>query len=70
MKSETGYFYIYRGNGYGPFETEDEALQNFFKRHEDDTWEYKSTIKTNNIKILYGTATTNEQKELISFNRK
>lgn len=65
----TGYFYTYRCNGYGPFNTEDEALKDYSTRYDNDTWEMKSWIDNSRIRVFYGTVTTNDKKELISVER-
>ena len=49
----TGWFYLYRGNGYGPFETEEIAEEKSSERYSKDTWKFKSRCK---ISFRYGTA--------------
>lgn len=36
MKIYTGWFFLYRGNGYGPYDSWDEALEFFRDKHGHD----------------------------------
>jgi hypothetical protein len=61
MSILTGWFFLYRGNGYGPYSDWDTALERFREKHK---CEPNSVIHP-----VYGTAHI-ENRELIKFERK
>jgi len=57
MKAE-GYFYSYRGNGYGSFKTREEAIEDFNDRR------FRNSDYEHGAVLMYGTAIVNEDKRL------
>lgn len=60
MEIFTGWFFLYRGNGYGPYDTWDDALGMFRCKH--------GCSPNRAVHPVYGTAQIKD-KELIEFKR-
>lgn len=70
MKSSKGFFYTYRGNGYGPFDTRDEAHNSFIsKLYSDESWigHFMLSLYPQCENIIYGIATVDNERRLIDF---
>ena len=60
--SNPAYYFSYRGNGYGPYSTYDEAKEAWGIKNDASKWPYASIREAY---IFYGTAVVSERKELL-----
>jgi len=68
-EEKRGYFYVYRGNGYGPFNSREESREKLIQRFSEDEWGKKHLVYIIGV-VYFGSATIkNKYLENLDFSQ-